>query len=218
MMGGRNWQLYEKISRYRSNDIPAAFTTLSEARFYLMYNWHAIQSRLHSIPGLDDGKYVPKLDRWQRKSVIVYKKWSSALDAYLLNRGGALTVEEEDGLRILQAQSYVAFTTLAVARNRLYDQTRWDEFNPVFENIISLAAEVVQRNVQSEMANSFFSLHPGLIAPVFAAISGCRDPVIRRKGIAVLKSSCRQEGILNSFFVAKVAERVVELEESGWGV
>jgi hypothetical protein len=217
MMGGRNWQLYEKISRYKANDIPTAFTTLAEARFYLMYGWHASQSHLHSIPGLDDGKYLPELDSWQRKSFIVYKKWSSALDAYLLSRGGILTIEEEDGLRILQAQSYIALTTLAIAPNRVYDQTRWDEFNPMFENIISLAADVVQRNVQSETSNSFFSLYPGVIAPVFAAISRCRDPVVRRKGIAILKSSSRQEGILNSFLVAKVAERVVELEESGLG-
>jgi hypothetical protein len=56
-----------------------------------------------------------------------------------------------------------------------------------------------------------------VIAPVFAAISVCRDPVIRRRGIALLKCSNRQEGILNSFLVAKVAERVVELEESGLG-
>jgi hypothetical protein len=216
-MGGRNWQLYEKISRYRHSEIPTAFTTLAEARLYLMYGWHASQSHLHSTPGLDDGKYIPKLDSWQRKSVSGYKKWSSALDTYLMKREGALTIEEEDGLRILQAQSYIAFTTLAIARDQVYDQTRWDEFNPVFENIISLAADVVQRNVQGETSSSFFSLYPGIIAPVFAAISRCRDPVVRRKGIAVLKSSCRQEGILNSFLVAKVAERVVELEESGLG-
>ena len=38
--------------------------------------------------------------------------------------------------------------------------------------------------------------------------------MIRRKAIALLRSTSRQEGLWNSFLIAKAAERIMEIEES----
>jgi hypothetical protein len=86
----------------------------------------------------------------------------------------------------------------------------------MYNRIISLAADVVEPD-NSENVKPSFTIDLGVIGPLFEVISRCRDPVIRRRGISLLKSGYRQEGVWNSFLVAKVAERLVEIEEEGLG-
>ncbi len=45
----------------------------------------------------------------------------------------------------------------------------------------------------------------------------CRHPVIRRKAVSLLYSSPRQEGIWDSILTARVAERLIGIEEAGLG-
>ncbi len=45
----------------------------------------------------------------------------------------------------------------------------------------------------------------------------CRHPVIRRKAVALLYSSPRQEGVWDSILTARVAERLIGIEEAGLG-
>jgi hypothetical protein len=43
----------------------------------------------------------------------------------------------------------------------------------------------------------------------------CRDPLIRRRAISLLRKCDRTEGVWNSFLTSKVAQRVVDIEEAG---
>jgi len=54
--------------------------------------------------------------------------------------------------------------------------------------------------------------------PLYGVASRCRHPKIRRKAIAILRSSSRHEGVWNAILTAKVAERVMQIEEEGLGV
>lgn len=51
--------------------------------------------------------------------------------------------------------------------------------------------------------------------PLASAVVKCRDGQVRRKAIALLRSAHRQEGIWNSLLTARVAERIMEIEENG---
>ena len=59
-----------------------------------------------------------------------------------------------------------------------------------------------------------FSLDMGIVGPLFDVATRCRDPVIRRKAVAILRSACRQEGVFNSYLSAIVAEHVIQIEEN----
>lgn len=43
----------------------------------------------------------------------------------------------------------------------------------------------------------------------------CRDPIIRRRAIAILRNCGRIEGTWNAFSASKVAQRVLDIEEAG---
>jgi hypothetical protein len=60
-----------------------------------------------------------------------------------------------------------------------------------------------------------FSLSLGLITPLYITASRCRDPTIRRRALHLLYTCNRKEGIWDSRLAARVAQRIVEVEEAG---
>lgn len=60
-----------------------------------------------------------------------------------------------------------------------------------------------------------FSLDIGIVTPLYVVVSRCRDPAIRRRGLQLMASCNRREGIWDSTLSARVAERIIAIEESG---
>jgi hypothetical protein len=60
-----------------------------------------------------------------------------------------------------------------------------------------------------------FSLSLGLISPLYITIARCRDPIIRRRALHLLYTCNRKEGIWDSRLAARVAQRILEVEEAG---
>jgi hypothetical protein len=60
-----------------------------------------------------------------------------------------------------------------------------------------------------------FSLSLGLITPLYITVTRCRDPAIRRRALHLLYTCNRKEGIWDSRLAARVAQRMVEVEEAG---
>ncbi|CCD46839.1 hypothetical protein BofuT4_P115450.1 [Botrytis cinerea T4] len=56
----------------------------------------------------------------------------------------------------------------------------------------------------------------GVIIPLYNLARHCKDPIIRRQIISLLRSFKRQEGLWNSLLVANALDRIVEIEESVW--
>ena len=64
-------------------------------------------------------------------------------------------------------------------------------------------------------AKPTFSLSLGLVTPLYMMTTRCRDPSIRRRALHLLQTCNRKEGIWDSRLSARVAQRVVEIEEAG---
>ena len=60
-----------------------------------------------------------------------------------------------------------------------------------------------------------FSLSLGLVVPLYIIVTRCRDPTIRRRALHLLYTCNRKEGIWDSRLAARVAQRIVEVEEAG---
>ncbi|RAL12944.1 Zn(II)2Cys6 transcription factor domain-containing protein [Aspergillus homomorphus CBS 101889] len=214
-----------------SVDIPPCFSSLAEARdIYEHYNglfrheFHSISDAIarHGIaedPGLLVQRYAGLLGRW-----------SMALDCFEQARGPSLTTKEQTGLKILQIHRLEHSLLLEQYRSGSAESTVWDRYNPIFKKITSLAASVVELSrslgspsvspnpllsslQQRPTLSPSFSLDLGIIGPLYDVATLCRDPVIRREAVNVLRSASRQEGVFNSYVCAVVADKVISLEE-----
>jgi hypothetical protein len=53
----------------------------------------------------------------------------------------------------------------------------------------------------------------GIVPSLFLVVTKCREPVIRRQAIQLLRSSARREGMWDSEFAARIGQWIMELEE-----
>jgi hypothetical protein len=91
--------------------------------------------------------------------------------------------------------------------NQHEDPMELDENNSPLSEVAYCQAVTTKQNL--------FSLDLGIIAPLYIVVSRCRDPAIRRRGLQLLASCNRREGIWDSTLSARVAERIIAIEEDG---
>jgi len=214
MIGGHQWNIFQGLSNTALDpDIPGIFHSLQEARESLEYYWYICR---YSTLGLKDPS-DPQTRR--RKYCNMLEEWSRAFDAFLQLYGDMLSEKERKGVAILQMHKRVGHTALNVERSDVDDEMRWDKFCPVFEEIVTLAEFVVEptnSTTPTEAAQRIhFSLDMSINGCLYDVAARCRHPVIRRKAVSLLRSASRQEGVWNPLLTAKVAERVIEIEEEG---
>lgn len=152
---------------------------------------------------------------WQKNSVVILAKWSAAVDAFICGRGDHLTETERKGAAVLNILKELGSTSVMLTRTMVDDQSNWDMFTPLFEKIVSLAESIMELDIKSNGGRPTFCIDMALVGPVFEVSCRCRDPLIRRRAIALLRTCGRTEGVWNAFLSSKVAQRVLEIEEAG---
>lgn len=96
-----------------------------------------------------------------------------------------------------------------------------DSALPQFKKIVALASTIankcstmsescVQKESNSEPS---FTLEMVLIPAVYITGTKCRDPLLRREIISILRRNPRREGVWDSITAAKILERVMQIEE-----
>lgn len=210
-------------------EVPDRFNSVTEARDFFEHN-----SRLCSTIYARAVKSVPE-DQVQGVSaylrqqyVLAFNKWQAALDLFEESRGMHLTAKERVGLKILRVHQYDMALALANIQSGGSDAFDWDEYRPIFEEILSLSASVAQVDLEENESTvdsshlprdencpkPTFTLDSCIIGPLYNVATLCRDPIIRRKAVHVLRSARRQEGVYNSQVTAMAAEKVIAIEEA----
>lgn len=119
-------------------------------------------------------------------------------------------------LVVTEAYHKIAVMNLTVLGTK--QECTWDRFvqqcGILVENI---AAVQGQPTGFEQMTMRPFSYDLGTIAPTFWMAFKCRHPSVRRKAIALLSASSRQDGEWESRAAAAVAKVVIRIEESGLG-
>jgi hypothetical protein len=146
-------------------------------------------------------------------------QWNTALQGMLQQYEHNFSAVEDQASKILQVQQYSALLVLAVVDFR--DDMIWDLYTADFEAMTNLASDVAASSTASFSMNNKtvpnFSLDSGIVGPLFQVAYRCRSPALRRRAIAVLGASPRQEGVWDGVLVARVCERIVDIEEEGLG-
>ena len=206
--------------------IPKAFSSVSEARNCLEFYSHTFTLGFGSAYGnsaVHAGHGVQR--RYDMTAYLdVFCRWSTAFDAMITTQYQDMTEREKYAAQVLQMQRLDFSTALGVISGStgVDDQMLWDKYVGTFEMIISVAESVLKQSTSPVQRTSsertpLFTLDIGIVGPLYDVARRCRDPAVRRKAICLLSTYPRLEGMWDSVLAARVAERVLLIEENGLG-
>ena len=214
-------------------EIPAAFTSLEQARNSLDYHWNGCIDFLNEVENStryqksSETKDQEPLDAFGKTEVVrqeyfdFFERWLVAFQALLHNHGKSLDSRGLQAARTLEiSHSFAMIYLNPSAVNVFNDETSWDMFTEHYERVVTLAALIIKSSNCDKVTKKRgpdFTLDMNIVAPLYAVAHKCRHPVIRRKAVSLLYAGPRQEGIWDSILTARVAERLIGIEEAGLG-
>jgi len=147
--------------------------------------------------------------------------FSSALESMLRAGKGTMTDREQRAANVLQIR---ALLFQIVIKIRMQDSTGtwnemwWDDHHHSFAEIVQLAERVygpiATSSSSSDRCCQRFTMDLGIVGCLYDTARVCRDPLLRRKAIQLLRQSPCREGLWDSHLAASTATRQMELEEA----
>ncbi|KAI9846842.1 MAG: hypothetical protein M1838_001117 [Thelocarpon superellum] len=215
---------YETFQLHASNtqpgfgpEVPSEFSSIEEARnnadFHGTRYLHAVERCSHATPGDDqDSIFMIQADYG-----ATIERWFAAFEVFLEKMGPNLSAEELNGALVLKIQQQIhGLVTKIQYWPMPADEMIWDEFLPVFDQIVTLARVVVRASTQLSQikpGRRTFSMDPGIVRPLFLTAFRARDPQLRRAAVALLDQTPRQESVWGANVLASCARYIIALEE-----
>lgn len=148
------------------------------------------------------------------------QQWRSAFEDLLRTSNDSFTVKDRRGAAWLKALTKQYELSLLVAENppkSIAGSLWWDNKMPYFADIIGNLEYALEIDEGMESLPPCFSLDAGINTHLYTTAIRCRDPVLRRRALAVMRTANRYEGIMRWDITVEVLERIIELEEEGLG-
>ena len=211
--------------------IPACFTSLEEAQNSLYYQHNRCLNVAYDV--YNTASHADQigpltecacLDSYcQNRSAFrgISRKWNAAFEAFLVRADSTMDSKALQGAAVLKINHRIsALHIVSHGQDPVQSSRCWDPHRRECEVIVDLASSIIQ--AQSHKSNDgsekpLFSMDQNIVTPLFSIAHGCRDPIIRRRAIALLYSAPRQEGLWHSIITARVAEKIMMMEEAGLG-
>ncbi|KAF2683768.1 hypothetical protein K458DRAFT_42285 [Lentithecium fluviatile CBS 122367] len=144
----------------------------------------------------------------------ILSMWSDRYTAYL----ATTTVGPQSTPQTALLHAVYTVTHIMLSRNHSNDQMRFDAFLPEFASILASAEIFLGASSSSTTTASIaptFTLDILIIPILYFVALRCRDPMLRRKAIALNSRVARREGAWDSRASARLAMEVVAVEERG---
>lgn len=194
------------------SSLPDYFVTIDEARVALetlIQGFHGFIRTSGAQSGLNsDVTDYERLLLERRNLMGLFHRWRSAL----VNSGFNTTAP---GVLPLRIKHLIYHVQLHV--DTAQGELGWDRFEPQFREIVILAELFnTQRRISYNHGEDRFSftLSTGMLRPISCTVHRCRHPFIRRRALDVLKFCNRIEVSGTSVVIARIAQRIVEIEEA----
>lgn len=220
MIGEQESKIHEaSIYDTMHNAIPASFSSIEEAKNIFEYGRCQFASAQAAVISCDPIQFLDAVEARTDQYAALLSKFSLALQALVDSKGSSLTPKEDIAIAVLKLHVLYSYASLKLEQLPSNNPSLRDAFLPQFQEMVLLGEKIIAEAISSTLPSSenrtttSFCLDIGILIPLYTVASQCRDPIIRRKAITLLRSTSRQEGLWNSLLVAKAAERVVELEE-----
>ena len=211
--------------------IPACFTSLEEAQNSLYYqqnrclkvacDFYNTASHADRIGPLIECACLDSYCQNRTAFRSILQKWNAAFEAFLVTTGATMDSKALQGAAVLKVNHRI--TALHIedhGQDAFHSSLSWDLRLRECEEIVDLASSIVQARSHKSNNGSekpIFSMDQNIVTPLFSIAHRCRDPIIRRRAIALLYSAPRQEGLWHSIITARVAEKIMMIEEAGLG-
>lgn len=139
----------------------------------------------------------------QAELTAAFEAWYSAL-ANMPQDPGDLAV------RMLRIEVFFSWFILCTLRDR--DETSCDRFREGFAELVELAVHYLERTKATAGACGF-ALESGILRSLYIVGLKCRDTILRRRAVDLLRNATVQEGLWSGRVFAGYLQRVVDVEE-----
>jgi len=191
-----------------------SFSNLGQARdsLFRLMNWLV---HFANTPSFEPDRTNPcSSAEIAEQQVIVseLRHWSVAFEA-LVDRSMA-TMKHKELRAVNLYRAYHRIIMMMAAPALAGTGMAYDDYIPEFQDIVRCIGTLVEYSAPTNL-RSRWSSEMGLMPPLYFTATSCRDPVIRRRAIALLEASPGREGLWDGVGAARVAERIMCIEEEG---
>jgi hypothetical protein len=170
MVTGQKWDMYSSDTKDApKQEMPAMFSNLSKVQESLVSQWHIASYSTPDVLELTSENFpgVPRASAWQMKSKSILARWSSAYEVYLNFQGGNMTEKKKKGTAVLRILKELGSTARILTQTTVEDQMDWDAFCPMFQNIVSLAEDIVELDLKPVAEKPSFCIDMAIVGPLF---------------------------------------------------
>ncbi|KAI9642968.1 hypothetical protein NHQ30_008702 [Ciborinia camelliae] len=211
----------DPTSETTNNDNPVLFRNVEEAKNVFEYGCYLFQ-RATQPPG-DPVNLNIDLETRIYQSIDYFEalnsKYSHELQAFIESKSLSLSRKEHIAAAVLQLHVLDNHISFYVEYLPSTHRSHWKKFMPQIQRMVMLGQNIVSYILSDSSCGEStvsYNMDMGFIIPFYNVARHCKDPIIRRQIISLLRSVKRQEGLWNSLLIAKALERIVEIEESAW--
>ncbi|KIW67077.1 hypothetical protein PV04_06351 [Phialophora macrospora] len=213
------WAANDKVSKLFKAVIPR-YPTLNEARVQL----HTLVFRCYDlirvadfVPNTEDDD--PGRDCFLSQRQLLLDKLMQWKTSFTATIEGTVDVERyaEVEWRSSYLLMYWAVCYISLAASISPHQTVFDHFMDHFIQIVKHASVYLRHGALPRTAQLQSSLDPGVIPPLYFCATKCRDPVLRREALHLMRQASRQESLWAFVVPDRVAAKVISIEEGDCG-
>ena len=95
-----------------------------------------------------------------------------------------------------------------------YEETAYDSFEFIFADLLGPISSLVATEIKIGKRLNFMANVP-IDQPLYMIATKCREPLIRREALTLLKQVKTRHGLWDALVMGKVARRLIEIEEDG---
>ncbi|KAH8131905.1 hypothetical protein LI328DRAFT_158519 [Trichoderma asperelloides] len=194
----------------------SAFQSLEEAADHLQSLVAHVMSLRNTVQQMPLTGKMP-LPPSSTKDIVLrqLETWSSLFEN-MLQHGSSYETDPESYplIPLLRLQHTIAWTFLSSSGPGR--EMEYDNFLTQFQQCVALAGDLAAVHERySGSLKPTFTPEIGIIPVLYIIATKCRHPAVRREALGILRRQPIREAVWDSLVVARVVERVIEIEEGG---
>ena len=92
-------------------------------------------------------------------------------------------------------------------------QSAFDEYTERFSTIIDHAEQVLKYGAERSTGQQALMFETGVIPPLYFCTTKCRDPLLRRRALRLMRGISPRDSLWASLATEQVIERIISIEE-----
>jgi hypothetical protein len=143
-----------------------------------------------------------------------FLQWRSAFQPLWLHSRTAAGRKEYAAAMTLELRFRSIYTTLRA--DHFKGETSYDAYRDDFQDILDFAEALLAPNKMGETQRAIFTFDDPIVSSLYNVVLKCRDPVIRRRAIAMLEARPRRDGVMDSALMTRIGTIQMNIEEEGY--